>query len=130
MKLHELAQRLGGKLENATDNPTVTGVTGIEEASPGQVTFVSNPKYAGMARSTRASLIIVGNDFPHLPRPLLRHENPYLAFARAIELFHPQDEHVPGVHKTAVSHPSARIGRDPSIGAYAVVEHDVQIGNH
>src|SRR5215470_6590110 len=130
MKLQELAQRLGGKLENATDNPTVTGVTGIEEASPGQVTFVSNPKYAGMARSTRASLIIVGNDFPDLPRPLLRHENPYLAFARAIELFHPQHEHISGVHETAVIQPSAKIGKDASIGAYVVIEHDVQIGNH
>ena len=130
MKLHELAQRLGGKLENATDNTVVTGVTGIEEAVPGEITFVSNPKYAGMARSTRASLIIVGNDFPDLPRPLLRHENPYLAFARAIELFHPQHEHVPGIHKTAVIHPSAQIGKDASIAAYVVVEHDVQIGNH
>ena len=59
MKLHELAQRLGGKLENATDNTVVTGVTGIEEAVPGEITFVSNPKYAGMARSTRASPPIV-----------------------------------------------------------------------
>jgi len=130
MKLQELAQRLGGKLENAEDNPTLTGVTGIEEASQGQVTFVSNPKYAGLARSTGASLIIVGNDFPDLPRPLLRHENPYLAFARAIELFYPQREHVPGIHKTAIIHQSARIGKDASIGAYVVVEHDVQIGNH
>src|SRR5215470_9424788 len=130
MKLQELAQRLGGKLENAEDNPTLTGVTGIEEASQGQVTFVSNPKYAGLARSTGASLIIVGNDFPDLPRPLLRHENPYLAFARAIALFYPQREHVPGIQKTAIIHQAVRGGKDASSDAYVDVEHDVQSENH
>jgi len=130
MKLHELAQRLGGRLDNAADNIEISGVGGIEEASSEQITFVANPKYAAAARSTRAAAIIVGNDFPALDRPMLRHGNPYLAFAQAIELFYRAPEYPPGVHKTAVIHPSAKIGKEASIGAYAVIEEDVQVGDH
>lgn len=130
MKLHELAEHVGGRLENAADNVEITGVGGIEEASSEQITFVANPKYAAAARSTRAAVIIVGNDFPALDRPMLRHGNPYLAFAHAIELFYHSPEYPPGTHKTAVIHSSARIGKKASIGAYVVIEEDVEIGDH
>jgi UDP-3-O-[3-hydroxymyristoyl] glucosamine N-acyltransferase len=130
MKLQALAQHLGGKLEHAVADTEITGVAGIEDATSAQITFVANPKYTAAARSTRAGVIIVGNDFPPLERPMLRHENPYLAFAHAIELFYPQQERQPGVHKTAVIDPSAKIGKGASIGAYVVVERDVQIGEH
>src|SRR5436305_2343657 len=130
MKLQALAQRLGGKLEHAAADTEVTGVAGIDDATSAQLTFVANTKYTAAARSTRAGVIIVGNDFPPLERPMLRHENPYLAFAHAIELFYPQQERQPGVHKTAVIDPSAKIGKGASIGAYVVVERDVQIGEH
>ena len=130
MKLHELAQRLGGQLENAAKDAEITGVAGIEEASSGQVTFVANPKYANAARSTKAAAIIVGCDFPALDRPMLRHDNPYFAFAQAIELFYKPPKYSPGIHKTAVIHPSAKIGKGASVGAYVVIEHDVEIGDN
>ena len=129
MKLHDLAQRLGGKLENAARDAEITGVAGIEEAAAGQITFVANPKYATAARSTRASAVIVGTDFPPIDRPMLRHGNPYLAFARTIDLFHRQPARSPGVHKTAVIHPSAKIGTGASIGPYVVIEDNVEIGD-
>jgi UDP-3-O-[3-hydroxymyristoyl] glucosamine N-acyltransferase len=130
MKLHELTQRLGGQLENAVGDTEIIGVAGIEDASEGQVTFVANPKYAGAARSTRASAVIVGNDFPALKLPMLRHRNPYLAFAQSIEFFYSKPQPQPGIHKTAVIHPSAKIGKGASIAAYVVIEEDVEIGDH
>lgn len=130
MKLQELAQRLGGQLENATTNIEITGVAGIEDASAGHATFVANPKYAAAARSTSAAVIIVGKDFPSLERPLLRHENPYLAFAETIELFYSTPIRRPGVHKTAIIDSSVKIGKGASIGPYVVVEEGVEIGDN
>lgn len=129
MRLQELAERLGGRLDNAPPHAEITGVAGIEDASAGHITFVANPKYAANARSTRASAVIVGDDFPALERPLLRHSNPYLAFAHAIEVFHADMRRSPGIHPTAVVHPSAKIGKRASVGPYVVIEEDVEIGD-
>ena len=65
----------------------ITGMAGIKDARPGQLTFVANPKYAGAARTTRASAVIVSEDFPPSPSAMLRSKNPYLAFAKALDLF-------------------------------------------
>jgi len=128
MKLAEIAARIGLRLEPGDADVDISGVAGIEEAGPGQLTFVANPKYAGAARSTRAAAIIVSDNFPALATPTLRGPNPYLAFARAIELFYQPPQYRPGVHPTATIDGSAKIGMNASIGAYCVVERDVEIG--
>jgi UDP-3-O-[3-hydroxymyristoyl] glucosamine N-acyltransferase len=130
MKLAEIAIALGARLENGSPDLEITGVAGIREAGPGQLTFVANPKYAGDARTTKASAVIVVDEFPTIPAALLRSKNPYLAFARAIELFCQAPRYEPGVHPTAVLHPSARIGEGTHIGPYVVVDQDVEIGKN
>lgn len=130
MKLGEVAASLGTRLENGSPDTEITGVAGIEEAGPGQLTFVANPKYAAAAKKTKASAVIVAEDFPALGSALLRSSNPYLDFARAIELFYRPPKFAVGVHSTAVIHPSAKIGKNASIGPYVVVEEDVQIGKN
>ncbi|MGZ4822258.1 MAG: UDP-3-O-(3-hydroxymyristoyl)glucosamine N-acyltransferase [Terriglobales bacterium] len=127
MKLSKIAATVGARLEG--DDLEITSVAGIEEAGPGQLTFVANPKYAAAARTTRASAIIVSNDFPSLATPTLRSGNPYLAFAEAIELFYHPPRYPIGVHSTALVHPSARIGKHGSVGPYVVVDEDVVIGD-
>jgi UDP-3-O-[3-hydroxymyristoyl] glucosamine N-acyltransferase len=128
MKLSNIAERIGARLENSAD-VEITGVAAIEDALSGQITFVANPKYAAAAKSTKASAVIVGEDFPAVGRPILRHSNPYLAFAHAIELFYDRPKYAPGVHSTAIIHKTATIGRGASIGAYVVVAENVQIGS-
>jgi UDP-3-O-[3-hydroxymyristoyl] glucosamine N-acyltransferase len=128
MKLGKIASTLGVRLEGDPELE-VTGVAGIEEAGPGQITFVSNPKYAAAAKTTKASAVIVGDDFPALTAATLRTKNPYLTFARAIELFYEAPAYAPGVHPAAVVHPSARIGKNAHIGPYVVVAEDVVIGD-
>ena len=130
MKLGELAATLGARLENGSPETEITGVAGIEEAGAGQITFVANPRYAGAARTTRAAAVIVAEDFPAANTALLRSRNPYLDFARAIELFYRPPKYAVGVHSTAVVHPSAKIGKNASIGPYVVVDEDVQIGKN
>ena len=97
MKLSKLAQSLHARIENGASDTEITGVAGIEEAGPGQVTFVANPKYAAAARTTAASAVIVSEDFPIETRTVLRSKNPYFAFARAIELFYQAPGYAPGI---------------------------------
>ncbi|MGA8272726.1 MAG: UDP-3-O-(3-hydroxymyristoyl)glucosamine N-acyltransferase, partial [Candidatus Sulfotelmatobacter sp.] len=103
---------------------------GIEQAGPGELTFVSNPKYASAARSTKASAVIVAEDFPSISTAMLRSKDPYLAFGRALELFHQPLRYAPGVHPTAVVHTSAKIGRGAHLGPFVVIDEDVEIGDH
>jgi UDP-3-O-[3-hydroxymyristoyl] glucosamine N-acyltransferase len=129
MKLAEIASRLGARLENGSPDTEITGVAGIEEARPGHLTFVSNPKYAAAAKVTKASAVIVSDDFPVVGTAVLRSKNPYLAFARAVELFYQPPRYTPGVHATAVVHPSAKVGLNAHIGPYVVIGEDVEIGS-
>jgi UDP-3-O-[3-hydroxymyristoyl] glucosamine N-acyltransferase len=130
MKLSAIAAALGARLENGSSDTEITGVAAIETAGPGQLTFVSNPKYAAAARSSKASAVIVADDFPALATAMLRSKNPYLDFARALELFYKPPQFAPGIHPTAVLHPSAKIKAGAHIGAYVVVEEDVEIGEN
>ncbi len=129
MKLGELAQVLGAELQGNADH-IITGVAGIEEAGPEHVTFVANPRYSALARTTHAGAVIVSSDFPEIAAFTLRSANPYLAFAQAVRLFYHEPEYTPGIHPTAVIHPTAKIGRDAHIGAYVVVSEGVVIGDN
>ncbi|MCI0348808.1 MAG: UDP-3-O-(3-hydroxymyristoyl)glucosamine N-acyltransferase [Acidobacteriales bacterium] len=128
MKLSKIAAATGAQLHG--NDVDISAIAGIEQAQAGELTFVSNPKYIAAARSTKASAVIVADDFPALDRPTLRTHNPYLAFARALELFYCPPQYAPGVHATAVVHESARIGKNASIGPYVVVDSEVEIGDN
>jgi UDP-3-O-[3-hydroxymyristoyl] glucosamine N-acyltransferase len=127
MRLGELAARLGGKLEGPEDLE-ITGVAGMDEATPSELTFLSNPKYHRKLQTTRAAAIIVGPEVQVPQRALLRAENPYLTFAKALEIFSPPYRPPAGVHPTAVIASDAKIGRNASLGPYVVIEEGVAIG--
>src|ERR1700751_2141947 len=128
MKLSTIASALDVRLENGSPDMEIRGLNGIEQAGPGELTFVSNPKYAGAARTTRASAVIVSEDFPAVATAMLRAKDPYLSFARALELFHPPRKYSAGIHPTAVVHVGARIGPGAHIAPYVVIDEDVEIG--
>ncbi len=129
MKLTDVAARLDCVLKG-DGNMEIAGVAGIEEAEAGHLTFVSNPRYAAKARTTKASAVIVSPDFPDIPSATLRSGNPYLTFAHAVELFYQSPEPARGVDASARIGVSARIGEGASIGPYVVIEDDVTIGKH
>ena len=128
MKLSAIASALDVRLENGSPDTEIRGLNGIEQAGPGDLTFVSNPKYAAAARTTRASAVIVGDNFPAIPAAMLRAKDPYLSFARALGLFHAPLQYAPGVHPTAIVHASARVGASAHIGPYVVIDEGVEIG--
>jgi UDP-3-O-[3-hydroxymyristoyl] glucosamine N-acyltransferase len=129
MKLSEIASALDATLENGDPETEITGVAGIEEAVPGQITFVANSKYAATAKTTSASAVIVPQDFPAISTGMLRSKNPYLAFARAINLFYQAPRYGAGIHPTAVIAPTAKIGANTHVAAYVVIDDDVEIGD-
>ena len=127
MKLADLAKHLGATLQG-DPAVSITGVASIESAGAGELTFVANPKYASLARTTQAGAVLVEPAFPEIPAATLRLENPYLAFARAIELFYQPPTYSPGIHPTAVVSPTAKIGEKAHIGAYTVIGDHVTLG--
>jgi len=129
MKLGELAGRLGAELRGDAELE-VTGVKGIEEAGPTEVTFVANPRYTALARKTHAAAVLVEPEFQEIAPPTLRIRNPYLAFSRALSFFYQPPVYLPGIHPTAVIHPTAEIGKGAHIGAYVVVGPHVRLGAH
>jgi UDP-3-O-[3-hydroxymyristoyl] glucosamine N-acyltransferase len=135
MKLGEIAKRLSCKLDGDAEIE-IHGITGIEVAGPGELTFLSNPRYRGAVRSTRASGLFIAQDAvierdPGMP-PLaaLRSSNPYLDFARAIELFHEPPHYAPGIHPTAIISPTAQVGANAHIGPYCFVDDGAKIGRN
>lgn len=128
MTLQELADRLGCRLEGGTGSARVTGVAGLDEAGPGDVTFLANPAYAPRVASTRAAAIIATDALPSAPCAILRSANPYLAFARAVALFAPADPAPSGVHPTAIVAADAVLGEGVSAGPFTVIEGGARIG--
>ncbi|HUL32344.1 MAG TPA: UDP-3-O-(3-hydroxymyristoyl)glucosamine N-acyltransferase [Candidatus Eisenbacteria bacterium] len=135
MKLQELAERLECRLEGEPQTE-VSGVAGIEQAGPGEVTFLANRRYAPNLKTTRAAAVFVEEgvaierDPGKPPLAKLLTANPYLAFAKAIELFYESPRYTPGIHPTAIIAKTARIGAGAHIGPYCFVDENAAIGEN
>ncbi len=116
MKLGDLAANLGCRLVGDPE-VEITGVAGVEQAGPGEVTFLANPKYAAKAKETRAGAILLAEPLPGAAAASLISANPYLDFARAAGAVLPAAAPRRGIHPTASVAASARIGENASIGA-------------
>ena len=127
LTLRELAEHLGCRLEG--DGSVEIGrVATLEAAGPGDVSFLSNPKYASQLASTRAAAVIAGEDAGAAPCAMLRARDPYLAFAAAAALLAPDDRPAPGVSPSAHVDPGATLGPACHIGAFASIGAGATIG--
>jgi len=129
MKLHEIAERLGCRLQGDPELE-ITGVAGMEHAGPGQLTFLANPKYAPKVKHTQASAILVSEALTGQSIACLVSDNPYLDFARALALFYQAPRPAPGIHPLAWVAATAQVGEGCSIGPFAVVGERVKLGRH
>jgi UDP-3-O-[3-hydroxymyristoyl] glucosamine N-acyltransferase len=135
MKLAEVAEKLGCRLEGSADIE-IRGVAGIEHAEAGQVTFLANRRYFPLLKVTRASAVLVeegislARDASLPPIAALRSRNPYMAFAHALELFYQPPRYAPGIHPTAIIARGARIGEGAHVGPYCYVDEEVEIGRN
>jgi UDP-3-O-[3-hydroxymyristoyl] glucosamine N-acyltransferase len=127
-RLGELARRLGGRLRGDPDR-LIRGVAPLDRAEPDQLSFLTNPRYRGAARATRAGALLVGPG-SDLERPdLLEVEEPYLALARLLELFHPAVPAPAEVSEKAHLGAGVSLGRDVSVAPFAVVEDRAVLGD-
>jgi UDP-3-O-[3-hydroxymyristoyl] glucosamine N-acyltransferase len=129
MKLGDIAQRLECELEGDA-GIEITGVAGIEEAAPGQLTFLANRRYRPAVATTRASAILIAPGAGDVPFAALRSKNPYLDFARALEFFHPAPKYSPEIHPMATVSRTAKIEAGAHIGPYCFVGENVEIGRN
>jgi UDP-3-O-[3-hydroxymyristoyl] glucosamine N-acyltransferase len=128
MKLSELAAKVGAQLENYTTDVEIRGLAPVEEAEGGQIAYVGSPAEWRAAKHSGASALITVGGLTGSAVPRLCGEDPYLLFARVVEIFHTPLRYEKGIHSTAVIHDSAGIGANASIGAYVVIDRDVTIG--
>ncbi len=128
LTLEELALELNGEVVG-DGSIAIRGVAGIREAMPGDITFVANSRYDAYLTETRASAVIISRNAPQTPVALIKVDNPYLAFQRAVVLFRPDIYRpAPGVHPSATVSPEATVGEGASIGPHCVVERGATLG--
>jgi UDP-3-O-[3-hydroxymyristoyl] glucosamine N-acyltransferase len=127
--LGELAQLLHGTVIGDTKTQ-VQGVAKIDEAGPGDITFLTSPKYAKKLSYSKARALLAGPGVTW-DRPVLQVEDPYPALGKLLEIFYPQPEMVKeGIHPSAVVEDSATLGRNVRIGALCSVGPDCVLGDN
>lgn len=137
MRVSEIAKFVDGIVEGNSELE-ISGLAKIEEATYGHLTFLANPRYKKHIRSTSASAILVARDMQIAEAiqgrssqiTIIRVDNPYVAFLRLLEHFHPsRPELPPGIHPTSIIATGALIGKDVAVGAFAVIGENAVIGD-
>jgi len=126
-----IAEFLKGTVEGNPDS-SVNDVAKIEEGRSGTLSFLANPKYEKYIYDTKASIVIVNKDFlPEKPikSTLIRVDNAYESFAELLKLYEQSKPRKSGIDKLTSISDSAKIGKNPYIGDFAVISDNVTIGD-
>jgi UDP-3-O-[3-hydroxymyristoyl] glucosamine N-acyltransferase len=127
LKLKDIAGRLECRLDGDGEIE-IAGLATLHDARPGTLTFFANPKYGAALRATQASAVILGDAAEAAPCAMLRTRDPYLAFARALELFDRTETPPAGVHRLADVAAGASVDPTASVAAFVSVGADARIG--
>lgn len=127
--LREIAELVKGEVIG-DENIVITGVSGIKEACEGDITFLANPKYSSLLDRTKASAIITSRQVEKTSKPVIRTDNPSLAFAKVISIISQSKAiHPKGIHPTAILSKNVSLGKNVAIGPYVVIEDNVVVGD-
>jgi UDP-3-O-[3-hydroxymyristoyl] glucosamine N-acyltransferase len=127
MKLKELAEITGGKIIGNED-VEISGVAGINDAGPGDITYLANPKKLKDIAGLKASAFIVNEKMEGLPATMLLVDNPQYAFAKSLEVFYRKPVEPAGISEQAVIGNNSDIGADVSIYPFASIGNNVTLG--
>jgi len=137
LRLAQLAEAVEGQVRGDLELHIV-GIQTLERAGPDQLSFLTNPRYRDAARRSRAGALLVARgslDGTELDPgksggpALLEVDEPHLALARLLVLFHPEPARRPGISQHASVDPTARLGVEVEIGPFAVIEREAVLGD-
>ncbi len=126
----QLALIVGGRVEG-NDEIEITGFGKIEEAGPGHITFIANPKYAHFIHSTNASVVIVNDDFEvegEIKPTLIRVKDTYSALAELLNAFEAMKPKPVGIENPVYISEGVEIPEGTYIGAFSYIGKNVKIG--
>ncbi|QDL11029.1 UDP-3-O-(3-hydroxymyristoyl)glucosamine N-acyltransferase [Brasilonema octagenarum UFV-E1] len=141
MKFSKIVEKLGDSGScnsfcfDKENDPEITGVTPVDEATTGTLSYIEGAKFASMVSKTSASALILPADETLQAQAQERSivwiatPEPRLLFAKAIALFYKPWRPTPEIHPTAVIHPTAKIGQQVYVGAHVVIQQGVEIGD-
>jgi len=127
-KLSELAEFVGGTVVGDGEIE-ISGVASIDEAQPGEITFIVNPKYLRRLSETGASAVIVSKEVTTTDKPLISAANPQLAFVKILTLFLAKPYQPKGIDPNARISPTAQLGKDLTIYPYVYIGDRCRIGD-
>ncbi len=131
MKVKEVAELVNG-LAEGNGEADLVAMASLLEARAGDISFLANPAYAKQMAATKATAVLVAEDFAgeSAAGALIRVKNPDKAFASLAPVFGPKPvKRAPGIHPTAVIDPSVKLGADVHVGAFTVIEEGAAIGD-
>ena len=126
--IREIATWINGLVEGDGDC-LITGARPIQEAGPGELTFLEDEKYLNEFRSSPAVAAVAAPHITAIGKPLIRIADPLLAFSKIVQILHPRTQRVQtGIHPTAQVDPSAVVAPDAFLGAYVSIGPKTTIG--
>lgn len=132
MKLSELAEQTFSIIAQGDANLEIIRAAGLDLAQNGDIAFLANPKYTAQIKTTKASAIFLSETalIERADIAVLRAPDPYLAYTRALRLFHPEQKRAAQIHQTAFIDETATVGENVFIGANAVVSAGCEIADN
>lgn len=129
MNIRELAQLIEGLVEG-NDDIDIKGLSSIEKANSGDLTFAIDEKRLAEAERSNASCILTNKTIRKSSKTLIRVTNPKLSFIIIYNIFNPIKDRRLFIHPTAIVSDSAHMGRNVWIGSNVSIEEGVKIGDH
>lgn len=123
----ELAQKLKADYEGP-EGLVLSGVSTLNEASETDLSFLTNPKYVKMANSSKAGCLLLAPEQKGVFKgPKIIAQNPYLALAKAVKIFYPENRLEPGISPLAFVHPQAHVDESAFIGPFCVIDQGARV---
>ena len=125
----DLVKKLGGELIGDS-NILINSVASLESAHKNSISFFNNPRYSDLLRTTKAAVVIVNRESLSFRSGVsIVIDNPYFYFAKVSQLLNPSKTLKKEIHKSAIIHPSCKLGQDVYIGPNVVIEENVSLGD-